>query len=489
MKHMIIDGISCGFDNERSVLEVALKNHIDIPHLCYCEKLSVYGGCRICVVETDKGGIEAACSLAPQDGLSIRTNTAKLRKHRQMILELMLASHRADCTTCGKSGKCKLQAYAKRFGVTKVRFANEYSKHRPDTSSPALVRDPTKCILCGSCVRMCSELAGIGALEFAGRGKSTRVSCGFGRKLSDSCCVSCGLCASVCPTGALMIKNEVSAFWDAIYDSSKKVAVAVSPALGVPTGKLITALRTLGADYVFDISTAADLALTELSDELRASDKPLFTASCPAFVKYVENRHPELTERLSVCESPVAMMASIVRRQFGDEDIFFAAVMPCSAQKAEIKRPELCRDGERLIDLALTAEELGDILCEAGIDLRRLPVSKPDAPFDEYSEAGRLFAATGDPSRGIETLNGIEVRVVDGLPEFEELLNEDCSQYPLTVVKGCPGGCSGRVGYIADEPVVYALPDDNPAMFEIESLIRFGRKALLRVDRTGSEKK
>ena len=193
MKHMVIDGISCEFENERNVLEVAKKHHIDIPNLCYCESLSIYGGCRLCVVENERGGVEAACSMQPKDGLSIKTNTARLRKHRQMILELLLASHRAECTTCEKSGKCKLQTYARRYNVTNIRFANEYCKLPIDDSSPAIVRDPSKCILCGKCVRMCSEVQNIHAVDFAERGIETYISCGFDNKLADTKCVSCGL--------------------------------------------------------------------------------------------------------------------------------------------------------------------------------------------------------------------------------------------------------------------------------------------------------
>ena len=203
MKNMIIDGISCEFENERNVLEVARKYHIDIPNLCYCESLSIYGGCRLCVVENDRGGVEAACSMLPKDGMVIKTNTARLRKHRQMILELLLASHRSECTTCEKSEKCKLQSYAKRYNVTKIRFPIEYSKLPIDNSSLSIVRDPSKCILCGKCVRMCSEVQNIHAIDFAERGMESYISCGFENMLADTKCVGCGQCAAVCPTGAL----------------------------------------------------------------------------------------------------------------------------------------------------------------------------------------------------------------------------------------------------------------------------------------------
>ena len=296
MKRMIIDGISCEFENARNVLEVAQQNHIDIPNLCYCESLSIYGGCRLCVIENERGGIEAACTVIPKDGMVVRTNTAKLRKHRQMIIELLLASHRSECTTCDKSGKCKLQEYAKRYNVTNVRFANNYCKEPIDDSSPSIVRDPSKCILCGKCVRMCAEVQNIHAIDFCNRGMEAFVSCGFDRKLIDTDCVGCGQCASVCPTGAITVKNEVSAMWKAIYDPSKKVAVQVAPAVrvgigeefGIPAnvpvmGKIVTALKMMGVDYVFDTSLTADLTImeetAEFLDKLKTGAKlPMFTS-------------------------------------------------------------------------------------------------------------------------------------------------------------------------------------------------------------------
>lgn len=482
MKHMMIDGIKCEFDAERNVLEVALRNHIDIPNLCYCEKLSVYGGCRLCIVETDKGVIDAACSLLPQEGMAIRTNTPRLRKNRQMILEMLLASHRAECTTCEKSGRCKLQAYAKRYGIKKVRFANTYSKAPVDNSSPAVIRDPSKCVLCGNCVRMCAEIQGIRAIDFAGHGSSTRVSGGLGRRLSETDCVSCGLCATVCPTGALVVKNEVSELWKAIFDSGKKVAALISPAVG-DTGKLITALKTIGVDYAFDISAAADLAICEFADELKNADKrPLITASCPAAVKFIEKRHPELLPQLSTCASPMAMMAAVLRRFYGDEELYCCAIMPCTATKMESGRPELVKDDERLVDLVLTTSELEDIISEAGVELDRLAPSAPDAPFDTYSDAGRAFALTGDISDSLRLHTGddaLKVTVVSGLKNAEELISAGIPDSDVVVIRGCPEGCSDKP---FGKPGEFKVPDDNPSMVNVESLIRFGRKNLLHIE-------
>ncbi len=380
MKHMIIDGISCEFENERNVLEVAKKHHIDIPNLCYCESLSIYGGCRLCVVENERGAVEAACSMQPKDGLVIKTNTARLRKHRQMILELLLAGHRAECTTCEKSGKCKLQTYARRYNVTNIRFANEYCKLPIDDSSPSIVRDPSKCILCGKCVRMCSEIQNIHAVDFAERGIETYISCGFDNRLADTKCVGCGQCAAVCPTGAIVVKNEISKLWAAIYDSTKKVAVQVAPAVRVGIGeefgmsasqpvmgKIVTALKMLGADYVFDTSLTADLTIMEESAEfmnkLKTGAKlPMFTSCCPGWIKHVENMHPHLMPQVSTCGSPMEMFGAILRQHYTDDELYSVAIMPCTAKKAEAARPELVKDGERLIDLVLTTQELAKMI-------------------------------------------------------------------------------------------------------------------------------
>ena len=265
-KKMIIDGVSCPFTTERNVLEVARNNGIDIPSLCYCENLSIYGGCRLCLVENDRGKMDAACSMQPRDGMVVNTHTKQVLDSRRTTLQLLMSSHRADCLTCDQSGRCKLQEYARRYHVDEHRFEpNTYCTEPMDLSSPSIVRDPSKCILCGLCVRTCAEIQNIGAVDFSGRGKKAHISADFGKTLKDTDCVGCGQCAAVCPTGAITIRNETEKFWSMLQDQTRKVVVQYAPSVrvgmaerfGLPanepcTGKLVAALRRLGADVVYN---------------------------------------------------------------------------------------------------------------------------------------------------------------------------------------------------------------------------------------------
>ncbi len=553
MKTMYIDGISCEFEKARNVLEVAKANGIDIPNLCYCENLSIYGGCRLCVVENERGGIEAACTLIPKDGMVIKTNTAKVRKYRQSIIELLLASHRNECATCDKSGKCKLQEYANRYGVHNVRFANNYCKEPIDDSSPSIVRDPSKCILCGKCVRVCTEVQNIHAIDFAHRGFETYVGCGFGLKLKDTKCVGCGQCAAVCPTGAITVKNEVSKMWKAIHDSGKKVAVQVAPAVrvgvgeefGIPAtvpvmGKITTALKRMGVDYVFDTSLTADLTIMEESAEflekLKTGAKlPMFTSCCPGWIKHVENKHPHLMPQVSTCGSPMEMFGALIRQQFADEDeeIFSVAAMPCTAKKAEAARPELEKDGERLIDLVITSQELVRMIKEAGIDFANLPDTAPDDPFAPYTGAGVIFGVTGGVTeavirhvigaitdeavakvaecgvRGLEGIKAFEVSagdvtlkiaVVSGLGNADKLIEKvekGEEFFHFIEVMACPNGCIGGGGqppacnarkaerndglFVADEECQLKSSEQNPALDSVYKLLNGRAHDLLHI--------
>ncbi len=551
MKHMMIDGVTCAFDNERNVLEVAQKYGFDIPSLCYCENLSIYGGCRMCVVENERGGIETACTMIPKDGMSIKTNSAKLLRHRKVILELLLAHHRVECTTCDQSGTCKLQEYANRFGIHKVRFPNDYNKMPIDATSPSIVRDPSKCILCAKCVRMCSEVQNINAIDICERGGEAYVGCGFGMSMLDTKCVGCGQCAAVCPTGALTIKNETDKMWKMIYDPDKKVAVQIAPAVrvgvgeafGIPAnepviGKIVTALKRMGVDYVFDTSLTADLTIVEESNEflrkLKNGEKlPLFTSCCPGWIKHIENTYPDIMPQVSTCGSPMEMFGAVLRQFFKDEQIYSVAVMPCSAKKMEAHRTELEKDGERLIDLVITSQELIRMINAAGINFAALPDTEPDKPWDTYSGGGVIFGATGGVTEagirrvlgtttdaqiaqvaecGVRGLDGIKafeitagdqvlrIAVANGLGNADKLIEKIRSgeeKFHFVEVMACPNGCLGGGGqppasnqqkslryqgiFKADAACDLKNCDQNPAMESVYKLLNGREHELLHI--------
>ena len=501
-KKMIIDGVSCPFTTERNVLEVARNNGIDIPSLCYCENLSIYGGCRLCLVENDRGKMDAACSMQPRDGMVVSTHTKQVLDSRRTTLQLLMSSHRADCLTCDQSGRCKLQEYARRYHVDAHRFEpNTYCTEPMDLSSPSIVRDPSKCILCGLCVRTCAEIQNIGAVDFSGRGKKAHISADFGKTLKDTDCVGCGQCASVCPTGAITIRNETEKFWSMLQDQTRKVVVQYAPSVRVGmaerfclpanepcTGKLVAALRRLGADVVYDTNLTADLTIMEESAEFLEKVKtgaklPMFTSCCPGWIQHVEHRHPHLMPQVSTCGSPMAMFGSLIRKQFAGENVYSVAIMPCTGKKFEAARPELEKDGERLIDLVITTSELCDMIEEAGIDFANLPDEEPDAPLGDYTGAGVIFGVTGgvmdaalrsayylvtgenpdpDAFTAVRGMQGwkeasfdipgagtVRTAVVSGLGNTRELMEAIASghvQYDFVEVMACPGGCAGGGG-------------------------------------------
>lgn len=425
MGYMTIDGRTVEFTDEPNVLAVIRKAGIDIPTLCYHSELSVYGACRLCTVENERGKTFASCSEPPRDGMIVYTNTPRLMKYRKLILELLLAAHCRDCTTCIKSGECQLQALAHRMGVETIRFENTKEQHPLDFSSPSIVRDPNKCILCGDCVRMCDNVQSVNAIDFAYRGTRALVTPAFNKKIAETDCVNCGQCRVVCPTGAISIHTNTDTVWDLLADKNTKVVAQIAPAVrvavgdrfGLPKGenvmgKLVNVLHRLGFDEVYDTSYGADLTVIEESEELlnrleAGENLPLFTSCCPAWVKFCEERYPDLAKNLSTCRSPQQMFGAVVREYYKDPEksggkrIVSVSIMPCTAKKEEILRPESSTNGKQDIDYVLTTTELIGMIRKVGIRFEDLEIEATDMPFGIGSGAGVIFGVTGGVTEAV----------------------------------------------------------------------------------------
>ena len=456
MGYMTIDGRTVEFTDEPNVLAVIRKADIDIPTLCYHSELSVYGACRLCTVENERGKTFASCSEPPRDGMIVYTNTPRLMKYRKLILELLLAAHCRDCTTCIKSGECQLQSLAHRMGVGNIRFENTKEQHPLDFSSPSIVRDPNKCILCGDCVRMCDNVQSVNAIDFAYRGTRALVTPAFNKKIAETDCVNCGQCRVVCPTGAISIHTNTDTIWDLLADKNTTVVAQIAPAVrvavgdrfGLPKGenvmgKLVNVLHRLGFDEVYDTSYGADLTVIEESEELMnrlesGENLPLFTSCCPAWVKFCEERYPDLAKNLSTCRSPQQMFGAVVREYYKDPEksggkrIVSVSIMPCTAKKEEILRPESTTNGKQDIDYVLTTTELISMIRKAGIRFENLEIEATDMPFGIGSGAGVIFGVTGGVTEAVlrrlrEGHNRVEmekikfsgVRGEEGLKEVE----------------------------------------------------------------------
>ena len=498
---MTIDGQAIEFTDEPNVLSVIRKAGIDIPTLCYHSELSIYGACRLCTVEDDRGKTFASCSEKPRDGMIIYTNTPRLMRYRKLILELLLAAHCRDCTTCIKSGECHLQELAHRMGVHEIRFENVREIQPIDTSSHAIIRDPNKCILCGDCVRMCDNVQNINAIDFAYRGTDAQVIPAFNKKIAETDCVGCGQCRVVCPTGAISIHTNIDEVWEALADKNTKVIAQIAPAVRVAIGdnfgyakgenvmgKLVGVLHRLGFDEVYDTSYGADLTVVEESKEFierftSGEKMPLFTSCCPAWVKYCENKYPEFVPNLSTCRSPQQMFGAVVREYYKDPEknegkkIVSVSIMPCTAKKEEILRPESYTNGKQDVDYVLTTTEIVRMIRKSGIVFDKVEIEAADVPFGIGSGSGVIFGVTGGVTEavlrrlqqghnrvdmesikksgvrgddGIKVLtynyNGREIKaaVVNGLANADKVLQQiknHEAEYDFVEVMACPGGC------------------------------------------------
>ncbi|AZO96233.1 NADH-dependent [FeFe] hydrogenase, group A6 [Halocella sp. SP3-1] len=497
-----IDEEELEVDQGTTLLEAAKMAGRDIPTLCYLKELNEVGACRLCLVELeDSGKLVASCITPAVDGMRVKTNTARVRKTRRLNLEFLLSNHKVDCPTCLKSDDCELRELAEQMGIRDIRFIGEKSTFTKDVSTPSLYRDPEKCILCRRCVSVCHEVQSVKAIVPEGRGFKTVVEPAFYNSLSESPCVLCGQCSVVCPTGAITEREYIDDVWEAIYDPSKHVIVQTAPAVRVAlseafgkepgtivTGQMVSALRELGFDKVFDTNFTADLTImeegTELIDRIKNNETlPLFTSCSPGWIKFLEHYYPEFIYNLSTCKSPQQMFGSVAKTYYAEkndisvDDLVVVSIMPCTAKKFEASRSEMNGD----VDYALTTRELGRMIKQAGIDILNLPEGDYDKLLGVSSGAADIFGTTGGVMeaalrtayeiltgeelreldftqvRGADGIKEAEVAIADltlkvavahGLGNARELLEriKDGAEYHFVEFMACPGGCIGGGG-------------------------------------------
>ena len=496
-----IDGAEYSIEGERNVLEIIRKADIELPTFCYHSELSVYGACRLCMVEINGSQIQASCSTPPEAGMVIKTTTQEIRKIRKVNLELLLANHDISCPSCVRSNNCKLQDLSRRLGVDEKRFKKTDKIQRIDDDSPSIVYDANKCVLCGDCIRTCKEIQSVGAIDFANRGANTVVSAAFRKSLADVECVYCGQCVSVCPVGALTPKPETNEVWEALNDPTKTVVAQVAPAVRVAIGEgfgqepgessmgqVVSALKKLGFDQVYDTSFAADLTVMEEATEfidrkLNGGVLPMFTSCCPSWVKFVEQYYTDLIPNLSSCKSPQQMLGSVAKEVLPEvlnvdkKDLVVVSIMPCTAKKFEAKRDEFVEDGIQEVDHVLTTEGLGRMIDEAGIQFTKLTPESLDHPLGFKTGAGILFGGTGGVTEAVlrfayEKITGqkllnkdfkmvrgtdgirkatleigeitLKIAMVHSLSKAREMCKAIVSgeaDFDFVEVMACPGGC------------------------------------------------
>lgn len=503
MIQLMIDGESVQVEEGTTILEAARKLNVSIPTLCHHEDQSIKAVCRICVVEVeDQKLLPAACNTPAADGMIVRTASPRVLKARRNIMELILARHPQNCLICSKNGSCELQKTAQDLNMNQEnRYRLEDRKVAADTSSPSIVRDMSKCILCSRCTEMCGQVQDIGVMAKENRGFDTVIVPPYGKKLTDTTCVNCGQCVQVCPVGALSIKDDTRRIYDSIaagkimvIQMAPSVRITLAESLGaepgtVTTGKIIHALKKIGFYKVFDSDFSADLTIMEEGSEFLKRLKegktlPLITSCCPAWVKYCETYAPEFTGNLSTAKSPQQMFGSIIKHVFAakegisGDNLCSVSVMPCTAKKFECRRPEMKDD----VDIVITVQELAKMIRTAGIDFDNLEDVPFDQPFGLGSGAAQIFGITGGVMeaalrtvyevvtgetleqldfyqvRGFEGLKEAAVQVGDlevkvaavhGLSNAKQLLKRmrnGQADYHFIEVMSCPGGCIGGGG-------------------------------------------
>lgn len=504
---LTIDGRQVTVPAGTSVLEAATQAGVKIPTLCYLEGLNEIGSCRLCVVEIEGAKTLAASCVTPAaQGMVVHSNTRQVREARRAVLELIISNHPFDCLTCVRSGSCELQALAESLGIREIRFAGAKAHHAVDDSTPSIVRDPDKCILCRRCVAVCEQVQGVSAINVSGRGFNSVVSPAGQLPLGDAACTLCGQCILVCPTGALSEVDSTRKVWEALGDAKKHVVVQTAPAIRVAlgeefglapgsivTGQLVAGLRALGFDRVFDTNFTADLTILEEGNELlqrltTGGTLPMITSCSPGWIKFIEHFYPDMLGNLSTCKSPQQMFGALAKTYYAERagvdpaDMFVVSIMPCTAKKFECERPEMRSSGYQDVDAVLTTRELARMLREAGIDPTALEPEDYDAPLGIGTGAAVIFGATGGVmeaalrtvyevvmKQDLPSLDFREVRGFEGIKEAEVVLGDTTVRvavahtlgnarkllervrsgeafYHFIEIMACPGGCIGGGG-------------------------------------------
>jgi NADP-reducing hydrogenase subunit HndD len=519
-----INNIKVEVEEGTTILCAAKKAGVKIPTLCYVEGKTPRGACRVCVVEVAGAKtLMASCCTPAASDMKVFTNTKRVRDARRSVVELLLSEHDGDCKTCERNNDCELQELARELGISDIRYTGEKAAHRIDDSTPALTRNNGKCIKCRRCVTVCCEVQTVGSLFPQGRGFKGTIGPAFTSQLGDVICVQCGQCAAICPVGAITEKNHIDRVWQELDNPEKHVVVQAAPAIRAAlgecfgnkpgtlvTGKMVTALRQLGFDAVFDTNFTADLTIMEEGTELltrlkkavvekQSAALPMFTSCCPGWIKFAEHYYPELLANLSSCKSPQQMFGAMAKtyyaRKIGKkpEDIVVVSIMPCTAKKFENQRMEMNGSGLRDVDYVLTTRELGRMIGQAGIDFNSLADGKMDSPLGQSSGAADIFANTGgvmeaalrtayeiitgkplptknlhvEPIMGLDGIKTASLRIESTVEEWSFLKGIELKiavvhtlgntrkiieaikkgeVYHFIEVMSCPGGCIGGAG-------------------------------------------